>query len=78
MQKTGVELVAEDRAISRARVKFSVSSRYFRIRCNETFEERDLETLNECYEWADKSRRLMPDEPLGFVITRVVEAETDY
>ena len=58
-------------------LKFTKSSEHFMCRCNETMEEEDFATLPECLAFAARGRRLMPDEPLSFTITRVREAETE-
>jgi len=60
------------------KIRFEPGSKYFRIRCNETMEERDFSTLEECIAFADRGRQLMPEEPVGYVITKITEQEADY
>ena len=84
MMKTGAELLndernrAAERIIKRATLRFVLHGKYFRVRCNETMEEKDFSTLAECLAFADRTRDMMPDEPLGFVITEIKEREAEY
>lgn len=55
------------------KLRFDLHSRHYRVLCNETMEEHIFSTRRECLAFAERGRKLLPDEPLSFTVFRVVE-----
>jgi len=56
------------------KLKYEPASKGFRIRCNETLEEKDFDSEAECVEWAKKVANTFAQD-MTFTLTRVTEEE---